>query len=153
MSERRVQILTATALLVLIAIGLGLYRYRVGHAESPKKIAEGAYSVVPRLDSSRRANAEVDSFTLWQGPGRHLKAVIIPGALGIPPRDPAKPHHQTETLEMNFDLSMRRVRYELEKSNIAGDGALDCFVGLLSLDCVSTFAESNGKGRINAKGG
>ena len=153
MSERRVQILTATALLVLIAIGLGLYRYRVGHAESPKKIAEGTYSVVRRLDSSRRANAEVDSFTLWQGPGRHLKAVIIPGALGIPPRDPAKPHHQTETLEMNFDLSMRRVRYELENSNIAGDGALDCFVGLLSLDCVSTFAESNGKGRINATGG
>lgn len=123
MPERRVQILTATALLVLIAIGLGLYRYRVGHAESSKKTAEGAYSVVPRLDSSGRANAEVDSFTLWQGPGRHLKAVIIPGALGIPPRDPAKPHHQTETLEMNFDPSMRRVRYEGRTVYLSRHGA------------------------------
>ena len=152
MSERRVHVLIAAAFLILIAIGLGLYRYRVGHAESPKKIAEGAYSVVSSLDSSRRASAEVDSFTLWQGPGRHLKAVIAPGVLGIPPRDPTKPHHQTETLEMNSDLSMRRLRYELQNSSIAGDGALDCFVGLLSLDCVSTFAESNGKGRINATG-
>ena len=153
MSERRVQVLIATALLLLVAIGFGLYRYRVGHAEPPKKIAEGAYSVVSRLDSSRSANTEVDSFTLWQGPGRHLKAVIAPGALGIPPRDPAKPHHQTETLEMNSDLSMRRLRFELENSSIAGNGVLDCFVGLLSLDCVSTFAESNGKGRINTTGG
>jgi len=153
MSERRIQVLIATALLLLLAIGLGLYRYRIGHAGSPKNIAEGAYSVVSHLDSSSRANTEVDSFTLWRGPGRHLKAVITPGVLGIPPRDPAKPHHQTETLEMNSDLSMRRLRFELKNSNIAGDGAIDCLVGLLSLDCVSTFAESNGKGRINATGG
>src|SRR5438876_7764123 len=68
-------------------------------------------------------------------------------------RDPAKPRHQTETLEMNSDFSMRRVRYELENTNISGDGALDCLVKLLSLDCVSTFEGASGSGHIEATGG
>lgn len=153
MPERRVQVPIATALLLLLVIGFGLYRYRAGRAGSPKKIAEGTYSVISAVDSSRNAKAIVDSFTLWEDPGHRLRAVIASGLLGIPPRDPSKPYHQTETLEMNSDFSMRHVRYELENSNISGDGALDCFVKILSLDCVSTFAGANGKGSIAATGG
>src|ERR1043166_848329 len=137
MPERRVQVLIAAALLLLLVIGFGLYRYRAGRAGSAKKIAEGTYSVISAVDASRKAKAEVDSFTLWKDPGHRLRAVVASGLLGIPPRDPTKPYHQTETLEMNSDFSMRRMRYELENSNISGDGALDCFVKILSLDCVS----------------
>src|SRR5947208_2139022 len=50
-------------------------------------------------------------------------------------------------------VSMRRVRYELENTNISGDGALDCLVKLLSLDCVSTFEGASGSGHIEATGG
>lgn len=119
----------------------------------PRKIAEGAYSAVSTGASTGTAKAEVDSFTLWADSGQRLRAVIASDLLNIPPRDPSKPHHQTETLEMNSDFSMRRMRYELENSNISGDGALDCFVKLLSLDCVSTFEGASGQGSIKATGG
>jgi len=45
------------------------------------------------------------------------------------------------------------VRYKLENTNISGDGALDCLVKLLSLDCVSTFEGASGSGHIEATGG
>ena len=155
MPQRRVLILVLAVLPVLVLIGVGIQHYYTSQtaATTPGKIAEGAYSVVSTTPSSHESKGEVDSFTLWSDPGQRLRAAIAFHLLDLAARDPAKPRHQTETLEMNSDFSMRRVRYELENTNISGDGALDCLVKLLSLDCVSTFEGASGSGHIEATGG
>jgi hypothetical protein len=45
------------------------------------------------------------------------------------------------------------LRYELENTNVSGDGALDCLVKYFSLDCESTFEGARGKGSIKVSGG
>ena len=152
MRERSVLIVILAALLVLAFIGAGIHYYRQ-QTTAAHQIAEGSYSAVSTEPSSHKSIAEVDSFTLWADPGQRLRAVIAINLLKFPARDPAKPSHQTEALELNSDFSMRRMRYELENTTVSLDGALDCVVKLFSLDCVSSFEGATGKGSIPATGG
>jgi len=151
-NQRRLMVLATTALPLLTLSGIGFHRYYLARIETPRKLADGVYSLVATEASARAARVKVNSFALWKVSG-HLKAVIESEPFYFPVHDPNKPHHQTETLEMNSDLSMRRLRYELENTEMPGDGALDCTVALLSLDCVSTFERASGKGSIKVKGG
>ena len=148
MPQRRVLVLIVTALLLLALIAAGIHHYYTRQTATSRKIAEGAYSAASTEPSSHKSMAEVDSFTLWSDPGQRLRVVITFHLLDFPVRDPGKPGRQTETLEMNSDFSMRLLRYELENTNVSGDGALDCLVKYFSLDCESTFEGARGKGSI-----
>ena len=153
MPQRRVLVLIVTALLLLALIAAGIHHYYTRQTATSRKIAEGAYSAASTEPSSHKSMAEVDSFTLWSDPGQRLRVVITFHLLDFPVRDPGKPGRQTETLEMNSDFSMRLLRYELENTNVSGDGALDCLVEYFSLDCESTFEGARGKGSIKVSGG
>lgn len=151
MHQRRILVFILAALSALVIIGVGLHYY-TRRTATPRKIAEGTYSVSSSDPASPTSRADVDSFTLWTDPNGHLRTVIALQLFGSSARDPTRPFRQTEVLELNSDLSMRRLRFELENTKISGDGALDCSVGPFSLDCVSTFEDDKGKGSIQATG-
>lgn len=159
MHQRRILIFILAALSAGVIIGVGLHYYSrrtatfTRQTTTPRKIAEGTYSILSSDPASPTQRADVDSFTLWADPDGHLRTVITLQLFGSSVRDPGKPSHQTEVLELNSDLSMRRMRFELENTQISGDGALDCHVEPFSLDCVSTFKDESGKGSIEATGG
>src|SRR5437660_2877667 len=94
----------AFAIVALLAVlVITLQRHYRNAASAPKqKIAEGAYTMEP---ASSHLKVEVDSFTLLPAPGQGLKAEIAMPAAGIPARDTARPHRQSETLEMNSDFT------------------------------------------------
>jgi len=106
----------------------------------PVKIAEGSYG-------------PFDSWTLWATSEDRFRAQITIRVYDDLAARRGQPARQTETLEMDPDFSMRRVRYESGNFRGLPDGALDCTVNPASLDCTSTFKNQSGKGSIPARGG